>query len=45
MSCGGPGQTVRVRTCDDPKPQNNGRSCQGKTMELNTCDNGPCSGI
>lgn len=44
VSCGGPGQTARVRTCDNPKPQNNGQNCQGKTMELNTCDNGPCSG-
>ena len=44
VSCGGPGQSFRVRNCDNPKPQYNGQPCQGNNMELKTCDNGPCSG-
>ena len=42
-SCG-TGDVMRMRTCTNPTPSNNGSGCEGVARETVTCHNGPCSG-
>ena len=33
-----------IRTCDNPKPENDGRFCEGDTNDFGTCSLGACPG-
>ncbi|XP_066284505.1 properdin-like isoform X1 [Branchiostoma lanceolatum] len=41
VSCGA-GLHQRVRLCDRPAPQHEGRDCEGEPLQLRRCDQGPC---
>ena len=41
VTCGG-GKQKRVRTCDNPKPENGGNDCQGSDMEEADCNKQSC---
>ena len=43
VTCGS-GTKVRMRTCTNPVPENNGAECTGVRVETQSCDMGPCSG-
>lgn len=43
VTCGS-GTKVRMRTCTNPIPENNGAECTGVRVETQSCDMGPCSG-
>lgn len=38
----GTGYQVKKRFCDNPKPQHDGRKCEGFFEEYNYCQNKPC---
>ena len=42
VTCGF-GTKVRMRTCTNPKPENNGADCTGVRVETEECDLGPCN--
>jgi len=44
VTCGS-GTKVRMRTCTNPVPENNGAECTGVRVETQNCDMGPCSGL
>eukprot|EP00794_Sanderia_malayensis_P010768 gene10768-11921_t len=44
VTCG-TGTKVRMRTCTNPVPENNGADCTGSRIETQNCDMGPCSQI
>ena len=41
VTCGG-GKQKRVRTCDNPKPLNGGKSCQGNDKDELECNTNAC---
>ena len=43
-SCGG-GQTLRVRSCTNPRPDFGGQRCSGENSQYTTCNKFPCPGI
>ncbi|XP_057302419.1 uncharacterized protein LOC130636644 isoform X2 [Hydractinia symbiolongicarpus] len=43
VTCGY-GTKVRMRTCSNPSPENNGADCTGPRVEIEECDLGPCTG-
>ena len=40
----GSGTHLRERTCENPAPQNGGRNCEGKALEIEECNTLPCPG-
>ncbi|XP_065056469.1 coadhesin-like isoform X2 [Rhopilema esculentum] len=44
VTCGS-GTKVRMRTCTNPVPENNGAECTGVRVETQSCDMGPCSAL
>ena len=43
LSCGG-GTRSRTRTCTDPPPSNNGKTCAGEGSEQQGCNTQSCPG-
>ena len=41
VSCNG-GKSSRMRTCDDPRPQNGGLPCSGVSSEFGDCNTQAC---
>ena len=38
----GTGKKLRERSCDNPKPANGGKDCQGEQSKTRECNNKPC---
>ena len=43
MPCDG-GETCRVRSCNNPLPQNGGKNCSGSLEECKECNTVRCKG-
>ena len=41
----GRGERTRTRRCDNPSPQHDGETCDGKDTEQEACDLGACPGM
>ncbi|TRY86467.1 hypothetical protein DNTS_025552, partial [Danionella cerebrum] len=42
LSCGGLGQKIRTRSCDQPRPAHGGRACVGPLMDSAYCQTPDC---
>ena len=44
VTCGA-GQKRRFRTCTNPAPRHNGRTCPGNNQDTQSCNTQPCAGM
>ncbi|XP_033628872.1 A disintegrin and metalloproteinase with thrombospondin motifs 16-like [Asterias rubens] len=41
-TCGGGVRLRKIRYCNNPRPSNGGRSCEGNSEDFEVCENQPC---